>query len=117
MTRASNVVPGAPALSQQAGGHTPTPWSAEQNGGRGSWIKGATGEWAALSCGDTDASAEANAALIVRAVNSYAALVEATRDALSGWRYIREHHGDLYGVGWDRVENVLIAALAQSEAE
>jgi len=27
---------------------------------------------------------------------------EALRDMLSGWRYIRFHHGDLYGVGWDR---------------
>jgi hypothetical protein len=27
---------------------------------------------------------------------------EALRDMLSGWRYIRQVHGDLYGVGWDR---------------
>lgn len=40
----------------------------------------------------------------------------AAEDALSGWRYIRRHHGDLYGVGWDRVENALIAALARGEA-
>ena len=38
--------------------------------------------------------------------------VEAMTDALSGWRYIRQHHGDLYGVGWDRVETALAAALA-----
>jgi hypothetical protein len=28
-------------------------------------------------------------------------------DALSGWKYIRETHGDLYGVGWDRVQERL----------
>lgn len=35
-------------------------------------------------------------------------------DALSGWRYIRETHGDLYGVGWDRVERRLDAQIAAS---
>lgn len=57
--------------------HTPTPWSAEVGGGRGSWIKGYTGEWTALSCGDTDASAEANARFIVRAVNCHDELLAA----------------------------------------
>ncbi|MGO4337836.1 hypothetical protein AB4037_23245 [Labrys sp. KB_33_2] len=52
--------------------HTPTPWEAEPEAGRGAWIKGTSGEWAALSCGDTDESARANAALIVAAVNTYA---------------------------------------------
>ena len=28
-------------------------------------------------------------------------------DALSGWKYIRETYGDLYGVGWDRVQKRL----------
>lgn len=41
-----------------------------------------------------------------------AELRNAALDALAGWRYIRQHHGDLYGVGWDRVENALTAALA-----
>ncbi|MDE2104451.1 MAG: hypothetical protein KGL39_44865 [Patescibacteria group bacterium] len=35
----------------------------------------------------------------------------ALSDMLSGWRYIREHYGDLYGVGWDRCENAARAAL------
>jgi hypothetical protein len=59
--------------------HTLTPWSAEPNGGKGSWIKGASGEWAALSCGDTDASADANAEFIVRAVNVHDDLVAAVK--------------------------------------
>lgn len=40
------------------------------------------------------------------------ALREVVADALSGWRYIRANHGDLYGVGWDRVEHGLCDALA-----
>ena len=39
-------------------------------------------------------------------------LRNAALDALAGWRYIRQHHGDLYGVGWDRVEDALTAALS-----
>lgn len=31
-------------------------------------------------------------------------LLEALRDMLSGWRYIREVYGDLYGVEWDRAQ-------------
>jgi hypothetical protein len=37
---------------------------------------------------------------------------EALSDALAGWRYIRQHHGDLYGVAWDRVEQKLTEALS-----
>ena len=39
-------------------------------------------------------------------------LREALLDARSGWRYIREYYGDLYGVGWDRVEENSTEALA-----
>ncbi|UOD28750.1 hypothetical protein INH39_25415 [Massilia violaceinigra] len=45
-----------------------------------------------------------------------AELVEALRDMLSGWRYIRQSHGDLYGVGWDRAENKASAALERAAA-
>jgi hypothetical protein len=47
--------------------HTPGPWNAEPMTGRGAWVKGSSGEWAALSCGDTDTTAEANARLIAAA--------------------------------------------------
>ena len=30
-------------------------------------------------------------------------LEAALRDAISGYRYIEQNHGRLYGVGWDRV--------------
>ena len=29
---------------------------------------------------------------------------EALTDMFSGWKYIRQVHGDLYGVGWDRAQ-------------
>ena len=37
---------------------------------------------------------------------------KALEDMLSGWRYIRQSHGDLYGVGWDRAQDKAEAALA-----
>jgi hypothetical protein len=40
-------------------------------------------------------------------------LAEALLDMRGGWRYIREMHGDLYGVGWDRCEESATAALAK----
>lgn len=39
-------------------------------------------------------------------------MAEALRDMLGGWKYIRESHGDLYGVGWDRAQNKAEEALA-----
>lgn len=50
--------------------HTPEPWITEPGGGRGAWIKGANGEWAALACGDTDQSASNNARRILACVNA-----------------------------------------------
>lgn len=56
---------------------TPGPWMAEPMTGRGAWVKGESGEWAALSCGNTDAIAEANARLIAAAPDMYEALIAA----------------------------------------
>jgi len=42
-------------------------------------------------------------------------LREALRDMLAGWRYIRQTHGELYGVGWDRCEQSASAALKEQE--
>lgn len=53
--------------------NTPGPWTAE-NSGKGSWIKGSNGKWAALSCGETDAEADDNAALISAAPEMLEAL-------------------------------------------
>lgn len=40
-------------------------------------------------------------------------VLDALKDARSGWRCIREDHGDLYGIGWDRVEQKLTEAIAR----
>jgi hypothetical protein len=37
--------------------------------------------------------------------------LDALDDMYNGWRYIRESHGDLYGVGWDRAKNKASAAI------
>jgi hypothetical protein len=37
--------------------------------------------------------------------------LDALDDMYNGWRYLRESHGDLYGVGWDRAENKASAAI------
>lgn len=46
-----------------------------------------------------------------------ARLREALQDMLSGWRYIRDTHGDLYGVGWDRAQTKAENALTETEAK
>lgn len=53
---------------------------------------------------------------VFRAEESVRELRDAAKDALSGWRYIRETHGDLYGVAWDRVENKLRIALGEGKS-
>jgi len=52
-----------------------------------------------------------------RLIAAAPALIEALKDMLSGWRYIRETHGDLYGVGWERAEDQASAAIAAAEGE
>jgi hypothetical protein len=42
-----------------------------------------------------------------------ARLRAALSDMLSGWRYIRTHHGDLSGVGWGRCEDAARDAQQQ----
>ena len=48
-------------------------------------------------------------------------LLQQARDALednrSGMAYIRQSHGDLYGVGWERAEQKAQKALAALDAE
>ena len=46
-----------------------------------------------------------------RQEDEIARLRSALTDMHSGWLYIREHHGDLYGVGWDRCQAAAEAAL------
>jgi hypothetical protein len=42
---------------------------------------------------------------------------EALQDMLAGWKYIREAHGDLYGVGWDRAQEKAEQALSATARE
>ena len=44
-------------------------------------------------------------------------LLEALKDILSGWRYIRQDpaHLSIYGVGWDRAQEAAEAAIAKAE--
>jgi hypothetical protein len=55
----------------------------------------------------------ANANLIAAAPD----LLEALQDMLSGWKYIREQHGDLYGVGWDRAQDKAQQAISKALGE
>jgi len=41
-------------------------------------------------------------------------LREALTDMRAGWRYIRQQHGDLGGVGWQRCEDAASAALGDA---
>ena len=96
--------------------HTPAPWEWAEN------YNGLTGpdqeevltyqtyEGMWLSFG---VSQEANARLIAAAPD----LLEALQDMLSGWKYIRETHGDLYGVGWDRAQEKAEKAIAKATGE
>jgi len=59
------------------------------------------------------ANQKENAHLIASAPD----LVLALEDLLSGWRYIRETHGDLYGVGWDRTQKKAEKAIAKARGE
>lgn len=68
--------------------------------------------WDQAEPGEVDGTEEAvaNARLIATAPD----LLAAAKDALAGWRYIRATHGELYGVGWDRVEQALTAAISRA---
>ena len=42
-------------------------------------------------------------------------LLEALKDMLSGWKYIREVYGDLPGVEWDRAQRAALEAIRKAE--
>lgn len=44
-------------------------------------------------------------------------LLDALEDMLSGWVYLREHHGELSGVGWDRAQDKAEVAIAKAKGE
>lgn len=68
---------------------SPGPWQAEPMTGRGAWIAAADGNWAALSCGETDQLGERNARLIALAP-TLAAEVLQLREALQPFAAVAE---------------------------
>ncbi|MDB6080023.1 MAG: hypothetical protein JWO82_3770 [Akkermansiaceae bacterium] len=58
---------------------------------------------------------ELSPAEIINALNQREKLHAALTDMRSGWRYIRDTHGDLHGVGWDRCESSATEALGDCE--
>lgn len=50
-------------------------------------------------------------------MNAKQMALDALKDIRSGWIYIRQSHGDLYGVGWDRAQEKATAAIAVLEAD
>lgn len=95
--------------------HTPPPWSFEVEEYQANVVRASDGSLLATIVGDS-AEAEANAEIVVRAVNSHEALVDALKDALSALTYIRTHYAELYGVGFDRVNDKGMSALKLSAA-
>ncbi len=94
--------------------HTPGPWLAYNEADCPATvfvIVGPENEHIA-TLSDTAQSAP-DARLIAQAPRLLAAL----KDMTAGWRYIRRHHGDLYGVGWDRCEIEARAAIAAAEGK
>ena len=59
---------------------SPGPWQAEPMTGRGAWIAAADGNWAALSCGETDQLGERNALLIALAPTLAAEVLQLRKD-------------------------------------
>lgn len=118
--------------SPEAQGHTPAPWAVGRDGRSivsdgGKIVLHASARIVEdREAGDIEPRAvatihfrPADIELAVTAVNSHASLKQrveeleaAAADALAGWQYIRKIHGDLYGVGWDRVEEALTKALS-----
>lgn len=100
---------------------TPGPWLVREfpagRGGRGklyvmdSIPDGPDGKVRAnlIASETTCLESKANARLIAAAPDLYEALC----NMLSGWRYIREVHGNLYGVGWNSAQDAAEAALAK----
>ena len=61
----------------------------------------------------TEALADDAAAELRRLHEVNQELLAALRDMLAGWIYIRQMHGDLYGVGWDRAQGKAESAIAR----
>lgn len=86
------------------------------DGGGGSTVIDLSNEWDGWpECGqDLQMTISKNdVALIAAAPDMLAAL----EDILSGWLYIRQVHGDLSGVGWDRAQEKAESAIRKARGE
>lgn len=97
---------------------TPGPWVAYEAVRRGYTIHGSGDSETIIGCADEEGrygnvTLKENARLIAASPD----LLEALQDMLSGWKYIRETHGDLYGVGWDRAQEKAEAAIVKATGE
>lgn len=94
--------------------HTPAPWAVSYEASPAICVHGSDHQRLAEIWlrGDIEKE-EANARLIAAAPE----MVEALKDILSGWKYIRQVHGDLYGVGWDRAQEKAESAIAKATGE
>lgn len=113
--------------------HTPEPWQVSLTDDTTIVHKHSDGTQSVIAETDGDYNEpdlwpvmEANARRIVACVNALKGfsteaieagavkgLVDALEDCRAGLQYVRDHHGDLYGVGFDRCFEKADAALSQ----
>ena len=96
---------------------TTGPWQYVFEGGTVAFILETDGTTVAKISVTENSTAHSALAANVRLMTNAPALLEALEDMLSGWKYIRETHGDLYGVGWDRAQEKAEAAIAKATGE
>ena len=96
---------------------TQGPWQYIFEGGTVAFIVETDGATIAKISVPHHSTAHSALAANVRLMTNAPALLESLQDMLSGWKYIRETHGDLYGVGWDRAQEKAEAAIAKATGE
>lgn len=94
--------------------HTPGEWQRDGLGGITATIDG---EKRSIARVYWENGRLAEAAANERLIGSAPDLLAALEDMYSGWLYIRQVHGDLYGVGWDRAQEKAEAALKKARGE
>ena len=106
-------------MSEQPVSHSPLPWRIGAEGSRGEWFIDAA--WPSDCVGDptiaiVDRNPEADAAFIVRACNSHAALVEALKECSFRLAALVAASGDFSDVNAKALD-AATAALAKAETE
>ena len=95
-------------------GFTKGPWFVSKpKGEHRAFVMSDMGKIATVAFNSGKMNVNANGNLISAAPDMYEALM----DARSALRYIRESYGELYGVGFDRVESRSTAALAKADGK